>query len=122
MTQMTEFDVKVRALTEADIAAAKAGERGTNVLKYIKSKFCEEAYKKDAEFKKEVTMEIHPLSHKRISNLIALLTMENEYPAVFEKAVTEYKNGTCIFTYKVNKAGLTETTIEKIKEAVETVV
>lgn len=116
MTQMTEFDVKVRALTEADIAAAKAGERGTNVLKYIKTKFCEEAYKKDAEFKKEVTMEIHPLSHKRISNLIALLTMENEYPAVLEKAVTEYKNGTCILTYKINKAGLTESTIEKIKE------
>ena len=91
--------------------------RATNVLKYIKTKFCEEAYKKDAEFKKEVTMEIHPLSHKRISNLIALLTMENEYPAVLKKAVTEYKNGKCIFTYKINKAGLTETAIEKIKEA-----
>lgn len=115
--QMTNFDVKVKALTEADIAAAKAGERGTNVLRYIKSKFCEEAYKKDAEFKKEVIMEIHPLSHKRISNLIALLTMENEYPAVLEKAVTEYKNGSCILTYKVNKEGLTENAIEKIKEA-----
>lgn len=116
---MTAFDEKVRALTNADIEAAKVGVRATNVLKFLQNTVIENAVKTGTMGKK-TKMELHPLSLKRIVNLIALLTTENEYPALLSFSEISIVNGVCTWTYVVNKAGISERTLAKFEgDAIE---
>lgn len=109
-----QFSDKLVALKKADNAAFVANTKSNFVIDFIRNELIKKAFTVDPTVAAAVSVEFNMTAASILAPALALLSKDGQYPRLLAKAVMEFENGNIKFTYKINKAALTEDYVEKL--------